>query len=228
MVHFMEGSTYDHIICDQLTRKRIVKIQNVRNTWLDSDHCLRIATVQLKGKEFRYPEREQTLTKVMRSDPAAEMIEEDVAKKMQHLIEDDADLDAEVNVKELWKDLKGIIFDAVKGRKFSSWPQSSKISKGTMNLIKERTRLRLQMQRKKVVPEKLKLELREIRKKVRLGIKKDRIQFFEDIAKEAEIASRVGDSKGVFSALRKATGTKGEAVDVKMPMLVSLCNIFKT
>ena len=57
------------------------------------------------------------------------------------------------------------------------------------------------MQRKKVVPEKLKLELREIRKKVRLGIKKDRIQFFEDIAKEAEIASRVGDSKGVFSAL---------------------------
>ena len=56
------------------------------------------------------------------------------------------------------------------------------------------------MQRKKVVPEKLKLELREIRKKVRLGIKKDRIQFFEDIAKEAEIASRVGDSKGVFSA----------------------------
>ncbi len=60
-----------------------------------------------------------------------------------------------------------------------------------MNLIKKRTQLRLRMQRKKVVPEKLKLELREIRKKVRLGIKKDRIQFFEDIAKEAEIASRV-------------------------------------
>ena len=77
-----------------------------------------------------------------------------------------------------------------------------------MDLIKERTQLRLRMQRKKVVPEKLKLELREIRKKVRLGIKKDRIQFYEDIAKEAEIASRVGDSKGVYSALRKATGTK--------------------
>ena len=151
----------------------------------------------------------------MRSDPAGEMIEEEVANKMQNMIEDDADLDAEVDVKELWKDLKDTIFGAVKGRKLLFWPQSSKISKGTMNLIKERTQLRLRMQRKKVVPEKLKLELREIRKKVRLGIKKDRIQFFEDIAKEAEIASRIGDSKGVFSALRKATGTKGGAVDLR-------------
>ena len=50
---------------------------------------------------------------------------------------------------------------------------------------------------------------------MRLGIKKDRIQFYEDIAKEAEIASRVGDSKGVFSALRKATGIKGGAVDLR-------------
>ena len=48
-----------------------------------------------------------------------------------------------------------------------------------------------------------------------MGIKKDRIQFFEDIAKEAEIASRVGDSKGVYSALRKATGFKGGAVDLR-------------
>ena len=43
------------------------------------------------------------------------MIEEDVANKMQHLIEDNADLDAKVVVKEFWKDLKGVIFDAVKG-----------------------------------------------------------------------------------------------------------------
>ena len=65
-----------------------MKTQNVRNTWLDSDHCLRIATVQLEGKEFRHPEREQTLTKVMRSDPAAEMIEDEVAGKLQNLIEE--------------------------------------------------------------------------------------------------------------------------------------------
>ena len=48
------------------------------------------------------------------------------------------------------------IFGAVKGRQLLFWPQSSKISKGTMNLIKERTQLRLRMQRKKVVPEKIK------------------------------------------------------------------------
>ena len=71
------------------------------------------------------------------------------------------------------------------------------------------------MQRKKVVAEQLKMELTGIRKKVRLGIKKDRIQFFEDIAPEAEIASRVGDSKGVYSALRKVTGSKGGAVDLR-------------
>ena len=71
------------------------------------------------------------------------------------------------------------------------------------------------MQRKKVVPEKLETDLKEIRKKVRLGIKKERMQFFEDIAKEAEIASRVGDSKGVYSALRKATGIKGGTVDLR-------------
>ena len=50
---------------------------------------------------------------------------------------------------------------------------------------------------------------------MRLGIKKDRIQFYEDIAKEAEFASRGGDSKGAFSALRKATGTKGGAVGLR-------------
>ena len=65
----------------------------------------------------------------MRSDPAAEMIEGKVADKMQNMIEDDADLDAEVDVKELWKNLKETIFDAFKGRKLLSWPQSSKISK---------------------------------------------------------------------------------------------------
>ena len=57
------------------------------------------------------------MTKVMRSDPAAEMIGEDVANKMQRIIGDDADLDAEVDVKEMCKDLKGNVFDAVKGRK---------------------------------------------------------------------------------------------------------------
>ena len=66
----------------------------------------------------------------MRSDPAAEMIEEEVSDKLQNLIKDDADLDDEVDVKELWKDLKETIFDAVKGRKLLSWPQSSKIFKG--------------------------------------------------------------------------------------------------
>ena len=48
-----------------------------------------------------------------------------------------------------------------------------------------------------------------------MGIKKDRIQFFEDIAKEADIASRVGDSKGVYSALRKAAEVKGGAMDLR-------------
>ena len=87
----------------------------------------------------------------MRSDQAAEMIEEDVANKMQHLIVDDADLDAEVDVKELWKDLKGNIFDAVKRKRIVGLASKFKICKGTMNLIKERTRLKLQMQRKKVI-----------------------------------------------------------------------------
>ena len=41
------------------------------------------------------------MTKIMRSELAAEMIEEDVANKMQHMIGDDADFDAEVDVNEL-------------------------------------------------------------------------------------------------------------------------------
>ena len=43
------------------------------------------------------------------------------------------------------------------------------------DLSNESTQLRLRMQRKKVIPEEIKLELRKIRKKVRLGIKTDRI-----------------------------------------------------
>ena len=80
--HGRKHREYDHIICNRLTRKRIVKIQNVRNYWLDSDHCLRTATVQLKCKELRQPERERALTKVMRSYEAVEMIEEEVASKL--------------------------------------------------------------------------------------------------------------------------------------------------
>ena len=37
----------------------------------------------------------------MRLDEAAEVMEEEVASKMQQMIENDADLDAEVGVKEM-------------------------------------------------------------------------------------------------------------------------------
>ena len=56
----------------------------------------------------------------MKSHQAAEMIDEAVADKMRHLIEDDADLDAEVDVKESWKDLKALYSMRSRGRKLLS------------------------------------------------------------------------------------------------------------
>ena len=92
---------YDHIVCDANSRKRVVKMKNVRDTLHDSDHCLRTAQVRLKGKEFRPKEKERSMTAVMRTKEAAEMVETEVAEKMQHIVEDDADLDGEVDVKEM-------------------------------------------------------------------------------------------------------------------------------
>jgi len=119
-------------------------MKNVRDTLHDSDHCLRTAQVRLNGKEFRPMEKERSMTAVMRTKEAAEMVETEVAEKMQHIVEDDADLDGEVDVKEMWKELKEVIFGAVKGRKLLSWPPNSKISEETMKIIKQRAQLQRQ------------------------------------------------------------------------------------
>ena len=206
---------YDHIVCDEKTRKRVVKMKNVRNTLHESDHCLRIAKVQLKGKEFRPKEKEKSMTAVMRTKEAAEMVEKEVSEKLQHIIEDDAELESEVDVEGMWKELKEVIFKAVEGRKELSWPPNSRISEETMKLIKQRAQLRVQLEAKGDISEELKMELREMRKKVRQAIEKDKVKFFEDVAEEAEIASRVGNIKGVFSALKKVTGMRGGAADLR-------------
>ena len=190
-------------------------MKNVRDTLHDSDHCLRTAQVRLKGKEFRPKEKERSMTAVMRTKEAAEMVETEVAEKMQHIVEDDAELDGEVDIKEMWKELKEVIFGAVKGRKLLSWPPDSKISEKTMELIKQRAKLRVQFEAKGDISEEMKMELREIRKKVRQATEEDKVKFFEDVAKEAEIASRVGNIKGVFSALKKVTGLRGGAADLR-------------
>ena len=50
---------------------------------------------------------------------------------------------------------------------------------------------------------------------MRQATEEDKVKFFEDVAKEAEIASRVGNIKGVFSALKKVTGLRGGAADLR-------------
>ena len=155
------------------------------------------------------------MTAVMRTKEAAEMVETEVAEKMQHIVEDDAELDGEVDIKEMWKELKEVIFGAVKGRKLLSWPPNSKISEKTMELIKKRAKLRVKFEAKGDISEEMKMELREVREKVRRATEEDKVKCFEDVAKEAEIASRVGNIKGVFSALKKVTGMRGGAADLR-------------
>ena len=49
--------------------------------------------MRLNGKEFRPKEKERSMTAVMRTKEAAEMVETEVTEKMQHIVEEDADLD---------------------------------------------------------------------------------------------------------------------------------------
>ena len=71
------------------------------------------------------------------------------------------------------------------------------------------------MEAKEEATENLKIELRKIRKKIKRAIREDQIKYLEDVAQEAEIASRVGNMKVVYSALKKVTGMRGSAADLR-------------
>ena len=70
---------YDQILCDEMTRRRLVRVKNVRDTLHDSDHCLRVAGVKLRGKEFRPKQKERSMTSVLRTEAAAEEVEKEVS-----------------------------------------------------------------------------------------------------------------------------------------------------
>ena len=172
--------------------------------------------MRLKGSEFQPKKKKKSLTAVMRSETAAEMIEKMVAEKMQHIVGDDADLDMEVNVNEMWKELKDLMFDALKGpTSKSEWTLNSRISEETMKLIKHRAQLQIRLEASGEISEELKIELKEIRKKVKQAARSDKIKFYEEIAEESEMASRVGNSRGVYAALRRAIGKRGGAADLR-------------
>ena len=66
--------------------------------------------------------------------------------------------------------------------------------------------MHIQLEAAGEVSEELKMELKEIRKKAKQAVKRDKMKFYEEIANEAEMASRVGNSRGVYSALKRAIG----------------------
>ena len=57
--------------------------------------------------------------------------------------------------------------------------------------------------------------MKSLRKRIKQEIRKDRTQYYEDLAEAAQKASNIGNQKGFYKIVRNISGSRAGAVDLK-------------
>ena len=129
--------------------------------------------------------------------------------------EDFSDLGDCDNVPEIWEHLKNQTHTIAANTKFDKIIYNPWITAETMDLVKKRTEARVEAEKARVPSKSLRDKLKNLRKQIKKATRKDKEQYYEEMAAKAEKASSMGDQKEVFRVLRALTGGRSGAVDLK-------------
>lgn len=84
-----------------------------------------------------------------------------------------------------------------------------------MTLIIERMNLRNAVEKAEYPSKTAREKLKDLRKRIKKAARRDRRQYYENLAARAEKASYVGNMKEVYRIARSMAGSRAGAVDLK-------------
>jgi hypothetical protein len=84
-----------------------------------------------------------------------------------------------------------------------------------MELIEKRTAIRLDAGKADRPSKQIRDELKSLRKLIKQEIRKNRTQYYKELAEAAEKASNIGNQKEVYKIVRNMSGSRAGAVDLK-------------
>ena len=203
----------DHITINNKFRRSMTDTRTYRGADMGSDHNLVLAKIKLKLCRIVRPRgtREMYDVNKLRNPEIQKEFVLELRNRFSCLTEEETeseDLDSggNDNIERCWKNVKTAYSTTAKKvlgykkRKSKTW-----ISMNSWKEIEERRKLKKKINDAKSerLRKRWQEEYRKKDKLVKRSLRRDKREWANDIAKEAENAANVGDMKGVYNATRK-------------------------
>ena len=197
----------DHFCIASKFRRSLQDVRVMRGADVASDHHLVLAKVSLKLKKFKQicpGARKKYQVSLLQDQSKKDEFSIKLSNRFQVLQElDDTD------VEDHWSRVKEVFQDTceeVLGRqKFESKPW---ISQESMDMVKERRKLKLDVSNSRTRAEKLAASEKygDFNKEVKKSLQKDRNAYLDEMAEKAEAAAADGHMKIVYQTTRILSG----------------------
>jgi len=183
---------YDHVLISRQLRPRIQDVRNCRNTRLDSDHCLRLIRLDLRGVIRKPVKPEPKLSNVLRTKEAGKKVDQRIHNRFMSLADDEDELPDDVDVPAIWNGIKAEAHAVAAGEREARVARKPWVSELTLDLIDKRTNEHAKFMEKKNPTDADRTPLREARAAVRRSAKADKSKYYEQIASDVQHAHDVG------------------------------------
>ena len=199
----------DHICISQKFRRSLQDVRVMRGADVSSDHHLLTTTARLRLK--RYNNTSSTRTKfnvgLLRNKETQEAFKINLSNRFQPLQElmDDGETDIETHwehSKKLWLDTCEDVLGKKKTQ-HKEWISADTIHKLEVRKQKKNT---LNMSRTRAAKAKAHEEHTEANKEVRRSVRKDKRDYIEDLARQAEEAVGQGNLKDLYLTTKRLAG----------------------
>ena len=199
----------DHICISRKFRRSWRDVRVMRGADISSDHHLLMTTVRLRLKRFTNTNNTRTRYNVglLRNKDTQDAFKISISNRFQPLQE--LMEDSKMNIETQWEHSRKIWHDTceeVLGRKkteHKEWISTNTIHKLESRREKKTT---LNMSRTRADKAKAQEEYTAADKEVKKSIKKDKRDYIDDLASQAEAAARQGNLKNLYLVSKKMTG----------------------
>lgn len=216
-------------IKERRQRRKEEKKQRDRQSKGNSEKKKKKNGPKMEGKQEE-KEQSEDITEDNQAENDEEREKERQEKQhMEERIEEEPEQERETkqSVSTLWNVLTSKIYKIAEEVPPEERIPDPWISEETLELVQERTELRIEANASEKPIKGARKKLKNLRKDIKKAIRRDRKQYYEDLAAEAEKASNIGDQKEVYRIIGQLKGGRVGAVDLKGVDIPSWVDFFK-
>jgi len=197
----------DHIEISKRFRRSLLGVRNKRGVDICSDHHLMIANFRLKilaaRKKFETRRKKYNVQKFLKPS-----IREEFKLELKNRFSVLSTQNEDTNIEASWKAIKNVYIET--SEKILGFREKEWISEETWKKIETRKLAKENVNRSKTRQQKTSAQTQylEINKRVKRSISKDKRNWVNEQAKQAEEAERKGDRKELYNITRKLSQRK--------------------